>query len=148
MKHRDELKIQSVYKSLNKLNAADGLDGIPAEDSLWSVGHAEARQVPVGEGEQGHDGDEGTVVSEELRESGALHVTQHEQRDEEQTGQHGDRKQEAVLRWLHKHQQQQLISIVIKTLLICDILTMVKKKDTDRRRRMFLETFLLKWIKI
>ena len=110
---RDGLEIQSVYKSLNKLNA-DGFD----EDSLWSVGHAEARQVPVGEGEQGHDGDEGTVVSEEVRESGALHVTQHEQRDEEQTGQHGGRKQQALLRRLHKHQQHQSIIRIIKTLLI------------------------------
>lgn len=103
-----------VYKSLNKLNATDGFDGIPAEHSLWSVGHAEARQVPVGEGEQGHDGDEGTVVSEDVRESGALHVTQHEQRDEEQTGQHGDRKQPALLRRLHKHQQHQSIIRIIK----------------------------------
>ncbi len=81
---------------------------LSAEDSLWSVGHAEARQVSVGEGEQGHDEDEGTVVTEEDGEFRVLDVAQHEQRDEDQTRQHGNREQIAVLRRLQQQQQKDL----------------------------------------
>lgn len=69
-------------------------------DSLRSVGHAEGRQVSIGEGEQGHDDDEGKVVTEQ-DEFGVLHVTHHEQRDEDQAGHHGRREQKALLRRLH-----------------------------------------------
>lgn len=86
-------------------------EALPVGDSLWSVGHAEARQVSVGEGEQGHDGDEGAVVAEEDGESGVLDVTQHEQRDEDQTRQHGGRKQNALLRGLREHQQSRSVRI-------------------------------------
>lgn len=47
-------------------------------DSLRGVGHAEGRQVPVGEGEQRHDGGEGAVVTEEDAEFGVGDVAHHE----------------------------------------------------------------------
>lgn len=85
--------------------AAEACSKLQAEDSLRSVGHAKARQVAIREGEQSHDGDEGTVVSEE-DEFGVLDVTHHDQRDEDQTRQHGDRKQAAPLRRLQNHHQR------------------------------------------
>lgn len=70
---------------------------VPVQDSLWSVGHAEGCQVSIREGEQGHDGDKGTVVREDYVESKVLDVTHHEERDEDQTGQHSNRKKIAFL---------------------------------------------------
>lgn len=77
----------------------------PVEDSLWSVGHAEGRQVPVGEGEQDHEDDEGRVVTEDDGESGVFHVAQHDQRDEDQTRHHGGGEQKAAPRGLRRHPQ-------------------------------------------
>lgn len=77
----------------------------PAKDSLWRVGHAEGRQVPVGEGEQDHDDDEGRVVMEDDGESGVFHVAQHDQRDEDQARHHGGGEQKAAPRGLRRHRK-------------------------------------------
>lgn len=45
------------------------------EDSLWSVGHAEACQVSIREGEQSHDDDKGAVVAEDGGEFRVLDIT-------------------------------------------------------------------------
>ena len=58
--------------------------------------HAEGCQVTIGEGEQAHDAHKGAVVCEDDRQSGVLHVTEHQQRDEDQTRQHGHGEQSAV----------------------------------------------------
>lgn len=99
------LRLRCIHSSALELFSPCYVKKSPAEDSLWSVGHAEGRQVSVGEGEQGHDGDEGAVVTEDDGESGVLHVAQHEQRDEDQTRQHGAGEQNAVLRRLRKHRR-------------------------------------------
>lgn len=78
---------------------------LPVADSPWSVGHAEARQVPVGDGEQRHDEGEETVAAEDGGRSEVLHVAHDEQRDEEPARRHGDGKPTALLRGLRAHRR-------------------------------------------
>lgn len=75
---------------------------LSAEYSLWSIGHAEARQVSIRDGEQSHDDNKGTVMTEQGY-FGVLDVTRHEQRDEDQARKHSNGKPETLLRRLYKH---------------------------------------------
>lgn len=60
---------------------------------LWSVAHAEARQVSVTEGEEDHEDDEeAVVVEEDGQEDTRLNVTQHEERNEQQATHDGHRE--------------------------------------------------------
>lgn len=88
---------------------------IKSRHSLRSIGHAEGCQVTVGEGEQGHDGHEDAVVREDDGQSGVPHVTEHQQRDEDQARQHGQGEQSAVFGRLWRRpagerQEQEVLS--------------------------------------
>ena len=73
---------------------------------LGSKTHAEAGQVSVGEGEEDHEDDVPCVVVEQHREVVTrLHVTQHEQRDEDDTQEHQDRKPDTVLSGLKRERE-------------------------------------------
>lgn len=73
---------------------------------LRSKAHAEAGQVSVGEGEEDHEDNVPRVVGEQHREVVTrLYVTQHEQRDEDDTQEHQDRKPDAVLIGLKRERQ-------------------------------------------
>lgn len=71
---------------------------------LWSIAHAQAGQVPITEGEDNHEDDEETIVVEEdWQVETRLHVTQHEERDEDQAAHDGQGQQHTVLLWLWRH---------------------------------------------
>lgn len=60
---------------------------------LWSEAHAEAGQVSVTEGEDDHEEDEPAVMIEEDGQvETRLNITQHEERDEDETAHDGHRK--------------------------------------------------------
>lgn len=68
-----------------------------ADHSLGCIGHAEAGQVAVGQGEQRHDDDVSTVVTEEDGQPGVGDVAHHEERDEEHAGKHHHGEEPALL---------------------------------------------------
>lgn len=60
---------------------------------LWSEAHAQAGQVSVTEGEEDHEEDEPAVMMEEDRQvETRVNVTQHEERDEDETTHDDHRK--------------------------------------------------------
>lgn len=70
---------------------------------LGSKAHAEAGQVAVGEGEEDHEDDVPGVVGEQHGQVETWHhVAQHEERHEDDTQRHEDRKPDAVLTWLQR----------------------------------------------
>lgn len=72
-----------------------------AAHSLGAEAHAQAGQVPVGEGEDDHEDDVPGVVGKDDGEGmPRLNVAQHEEGDEDEPRRHQGRKPHAVFTWL------------------------------------------------
>ena len=68
---------------------------------LWAIAHAQTGQVSVTEGKQHHEDNEpGVMVEEDGQVEAGLDVTQHEERQEDDTSGDGQWQQQAVLPWL------------------------------------------------
>lgn len=79
--------------------------------SLGAEAHAQAGQVPVGEGEDDHEDDVPGVVGKDDGEATArLNVAQHEEGDEDEPGHHQDGEPPAVLAWLPGKKGHRLMS--------------------------------------
>lgn len=76
-------------------------EGAAAGRSLGAEAHAQAGQVPVGEGEDDHEDDvPGVVGKDDGEEMARLNVAQHEEGDEDEPRRHQDGKPHAVSSWL------------------------------------------------
>lgn len=86
--------------------------------SLWAKAHAEAGQVSVTEGKDDHEDDVPGVVSEHHGHVvPGLHVTQDEERHENDACNHQDGQRNAVFPRLEGHRRQKKDTIVITILL-------------------------------
>lgn len=57
--------------------------------SLWCIRHRQADAITAGNGEESHDDDKDPVVGKEHRQIVAfMNITEHQQRNEDHTGDH------------------------------------------------------------
>lgn len=72
-------------------------------DSLRCVGHGQTYEVATGQSEESHDdGENGIMVEDDGEEGATLDVTEHQQGDEDHTGDHERREQAGLFARLHR----------------------------------------------
>lgn len=71
--------------------------------SLWRVGHGQTDEVAAGQREENHDDRKCCVVFKQNRKVvAALDITEHQQRDEHDSGDHQHREETGLFRGLQR----------------------------------------------